>query len=315
MSGLNEAATDDLDDRVYPFQVDKIGVRGRLVRLGGALDEILSTHDYPLQVSELLGEAIALCVALSSTLKFEGLFSLQVRGNGAVRAIVADFETPGAIRGYASYDDTALAAGAGGAEDVTALFGQGYLTWTVDQGGDTQRYQGIVPLEGASLAACLEAYFRRSEQLRAVVRVGVAREERPGGEVRWRGGAIMAQNIAAQGGRGGQAPANVVDEADWQHASALVGSTTPLELCDPALLPEGLLRRLFHEDGVWMYDPTMVEARCRCSRERIDSVLRQFSADEIAEMITESGNIEVRCEFCSKLYHFDGESRLATGQA
>lgn len=302
------------DNRVYPFQVDKIGVRGRLVRLGSALDKILSVHGYPNLVSSLLGESIVLCVAMSSTLKFDGVFSLQIRGNGAIRAVVADFETPGAVRGYASFDEQAIGAIDEAERDVGALFGDGYLTWTVDQGLATERYQGIVPLEGASLAQCMESYFRRSEQLRAVVRVGVAREERPHGGEHWRGGAIMAQNMAAEGGRGGK-PGGVVDEADWQHAEALVGSTTALELCDSSLTPAALLRRLFHEDGVWLYDASPVAARCRCSTARIETVLDQFSRDEIAEMITPLGKIEVTCEFCSKSYQFDGERRLAAAEA
>ncbi len=295
------------DDRIYPFQVEDIGVHGRLVRLGDALDEILGTHRYPDPVSVALGEVVGLCVVLSSTLKFDGVFSLQIRGDGPIKAVVADLETPGGIRGYASFDAGAVRL----LPDQVAprhLFGNGLLTWTVDQGKQTERHQGIVPLEGETLAACVEGYFRRSAQLRAVVRVGVARHEVPGSAPRWRGGAIMAQNLAAEGGRAASRRRAPEDDDDWQKVRALVGSTTVLELCDPELPPNSLLRRLFHEDGVWVYETSSLAARCRCSRERIETVLSQFSAEEVAEMVTETGDIEVRCEFCSKAYSFDGRS-------
>jgi len=309
VSELDAGVPSPEDDRVYPFQIDKIGVRGRLVRLGEALDRILTPHDYPEPVAILLGEVVGLCIVLSSTLKFDGVFSLQIRGNGPVKAVVADLETPGGIRGYASFDETAAAA-LKGPMTPAEIFGNGLLTWTVDQGQDTERYQGIVPLEGDTLAACLESYFRRSEQLRAVVRVGVARVDTANQLRRWRGGAIMAQNLATEGGHAASArPDQPVDDASWDHARALVGSTTVLELCDPALPPAALLRRLFHEDGVWVYEPETLEARCRCSKERIEAVLSQFSEAEVAEMVTKSGKIEVRCEFCSKTYHLDGVQR------
>ena len=297
------------DDCVYPFQIDQVGIRGRLVRLGPAIDEVLSSHDFPDAVSNLLGELVALSAALSSALKFDGVFSLQVRGNGPIRALVADFQSPGSIRAYASFDRDAVAETvASGTTAIRDFFGAGVLSWIVDQGNDTERHQGIVSLDGETLSECTENYFRQSEQLRAVIRVGVVREIVRGGHGQWRAGAIMVQNLATTGGKTGRkVDDEYATEQDWQHAKALVQTATATEMCDPLLQPTAFLRRLFHEDGVWLYDSTPLIAKCRCSRERIETVLEQFSADEIKEMVLDTGMIEVRCEFCNRSYTFEGK--------
>ena len=297
------------DDCVYPFQIDKVGIRGRLVRLGPAIDEVLSSHDYPSPVSNFLGELAALSAALSSALKLDGIFSLQVRGNGPIRALVADYQSPGSIRAFASFSQDAVKEVAGsGALGITDFCGAGVLSWTVDQGNDSERHQGVVSLEGGTLAECTENYFRQSEQLRAVLRVGVVREFIRGGKGQWRVGAIMVQNLATTGGQSGRKiDDEYVTEQDWQHAKALVQTATAAEMCDPLLKPSTFLRRLFHEDGVWLYDPTALIAKCRCSRERIKAVLEQFSAEEVKDMVLASGFIEVRCEFCNRLYTFEGK--------
>lgn len=299
----------EADDGVYPFQIDKVGIRGRLVRLGPAIDTILASHDYPDPVSNFLGELVALSAALSSALKFEGVFSLQVRGNGAIRALVADFQSPGSMRAFASFDSDAVAQVAQSDNSgIRDFCGDGVLSWIVDQGNDTERHQGIVSLDGETLAECTENYFRQSEQLRAVVRVGVVREMVRGGDRQWRAGAIMVQNLAAVGGHSGRKIEDqYATEQDWQHAKALVQTATAAEMCDPLLQPSAFLRRLFHEDGVWLYDPTSLAAKCRCSRDRIETVLEQFSAEEIKEMVLDNGLIEVRCEFCNQSYTFDGQ--------
>lgn len=308
MHDLADDAQVEPDDSVYPFQIDKIGVRGRLVRLGPAIDTVLASHDYPDPVSNFLGELVALSAALSTALKFEGVFSLQVRGNGPIRAMVADFQSPGSIRAFASFDaDAVTQVAQAGKTAIRDYCGAGLLSWVVDQGNDRERHQGIVSLDGETLSECTENYFRQSEQLRAVIRVGVVREIVRGGERQWRAGAIMAQNLAATGGHSGRKVADqYATEEDWQHAKALVQTATTTELCDPLLPPSAFLRRLFHEDGVWLYEPTALAARCRCSRERIEAVLEQFSAEEVAEMVLENGLIEVRCEFCNRSYTFEG---------
>ncbi len=293
-------------DLVQPFLVESIGIRGRLVRLSGALDEILVRHEYPLPVSFLLAETIALAAAFASAVKLDGIFSLQVKGNGPVKTLVADVESPGTLRGYARFD--AAASSGLGPLPLTQLVGEGFLVWTVDPKVG-ERHQGIVALDGSSIAECAESYFRQSEQLRAALRIGVGRPSGDDGRPRWRAGALMLQRIASAGG---VAPPQDLDIADehWRQGLALGGSVTPNELIDPRLSENTLLYRLFHEVGVAVTDPTPLKAGCRCSEARVRNVLRGFSPDELRDMVV-GKRIEVRCEFCNTMYWFDPD-RLVT---
>ena len=308
MSSFRGAAPDDL---VQPFQIDPFALRGRLVRLGPAIDRILSQHAYPEAVAAMLGEAITLAVLLAGALKYDGVFTLQTKGDGPIRLIVADVSTDGAVRGYAQYDAAKLEAALAGAKpaeelSVPRLLGAGYVAFTVDQGEDTDRYQGIVELSGATLADCAQHYFRQSEQIQAGIKLAVGRTG-PGGP--WRAGGLMLQRVPPEGGYG-----VIADDVEdgWRRSMVLMSSATAAELVDPELTPHRLLFRLFHEDGVRVYDTHPLEARCRCSRERIETILRAFPADEIDDMAKEQVTT-VTCEFCSTRYTFDAAeiSRLA----
>ncbi len=296
------------DDLVQPFQIDNSGLRGRLVRLGPVLDEILTRHAYPEPVALMLGEAIALAAALAGALKYEGVFTLQTKGDGPIRLLVADVTSAGAVRGYAQYDEEklakALAAAPGGAtgigDSVPRLLGAGHLAFTVDQGEHTDRYQGIVELQGATLAECAHHYFRQSEQVEAGLKVAVARLPESDGTAHWRGGSLMIQRLPPEGDAGKRDAA----EDGWRRAVILMSSSTSRELVDPDLAPEALLFRLFHEDGVRAYRRHDLVARCRCSRERVETVLRMMPADELATMQID-GHILVTCQFCSAVYDFD----------
>jgi molecular chaperone Hsp33 len=287
------------DDLVQPFRVDPFALRGRLVRLGPAIDRILSQHDYPEPVAVLLGEAITLAVLLAGALKYDGIFTLQTKGDGPVKILVADVSTAGAVRGYAQYDAERLgAAPRAAATRVPDLLGAGHIAFTVDQGEHTDRYQGIVELSGETLADCAQHYFRQSEQLQAGLKLAVARVGAAGN---WRAGGLMLQRVPPEGGYG--AIADDVEDG-WRRAMVLMSSATPAELTDPLLPPRRLLYRLFHEDGVRVYDTHPLAARCRCSRKRIETILRAFPADEQAEMRKERV-ITVTCEFCNRRYDFD----------
>jgi molecular chaperone Hsp33 len=298
------------DDLVQPFRIDPFALRGRLVRLGPALDHILSQHDYPEPVAAMLGEAITLAVVLAGALKYDGVFTLQTKGDGPIRLIVADVSTDGAVRGYAQYDQKKLDAA--GAEDsseglsVPRLLGAGYIAFTVDQGEETDRYQGIVELAGATLADCAQHYFRQSEQIQAGIKLAIGRTGRGGA---WRAGGLMLQRVPPEGGY--RLIADDIEDG-WRRAMVLMSSATARELVDPDLTPHRLLFRLFHEDGVRVYDTHPLEARCRCSRERIETILRAFPADELDDMRKERVTT-VTCEFCSRRYTFDADeiSRLA----
>ncbi|MBI3514603.1 MAG: Hsp33 family molecular chaperone [Proteobacteria bacterium] len=295
------------DDVVQPFQIDAPGLRGRLVRLGASVDQVLSRHDYPEPVARLLGETLALAAALSGALKYDGVFSLQTKGDGPIRMMVADITTEGAMRGYAAFDEQALAdalasaAGAPLSAPVPRLLGRGHLAFTVDQGPDTERYQGIVELSGGTLADCVHHYFRQSEQLQAGIRLACGRAAASDGSVRWRAGALMLQRLP------GRASPDALDDDsaddDWRRSLLMMGSSTPAELIDPELTPDQLLFRLFHEDGVRVYAPHNVRAGCRCSRERVARMLRALPRDEIAELKIDDAVI-VTCEFCNSGYTF-----------
>jgi molecular chaperone Hsp33 len=287
------------DDLVQPFQIEPYALRGRLVRLGPAIDRILSQHDYPESVAALLGEAITLAVVLAGALKYDGVFTLQTKGDGAIRLIVADVSTAGAVRGYAQYDARKLAGVPAAAEaSVPVLVGSGYIAFTVDQGEDSERYQGIVELAGATLADCAQHYFRQSEQLQAGLKLAVGRT---GADGTWRAGGMMLQRVPPEGGYG--AVADDVEDG-WRRAMVLMSSATQAELTDPLLSPHRLLYRLFHREGVRVYDAHPLAARCRCSRERIETILRAFPPDEIDDMRKERV-VTVTCEFCNRRYEFD----------
>ena len=303
------------DDLVQPFQIDRFALRGRLVRLGPTVDRILSQHDYPEPVATILGEAITLAIVLAGALKYDGVFTLQTKSDGPVRLIVADVSTAGAVRGYAQYDAERLAAAAaeaapalGISPSVPDLIGSGYIAFTVDQGEDTERYQGIVELAGATLAECAQHYFRQSEQIQAAIKLSVARSGRDGA---WRAGGLMLQWVPPEGG----SPSIADDVEDgWRRAMVLMSSASHAELVDPDLSPRRLLFRLFHDDGVRVYHTHALEARCRCSRERILNILASFPRQEIEAMRSEAVTT-VTCQFCNTRYQFDSEEldRIAAG--
>jgi molecular chaperone Hsp33 len=294
-----------LDDLAAPFQIDGEPVRGRLARLGPAIDEILTRHDYPEPVANLLGETCALAVLVGSSLKFEGRLIVQAQGKGPVSYVVADYDTTGALRGYCQYDAERLAtlgAGRGGFAGLGArtLLGDGVFIMTIDQGPDTERYQGVTPIEGETLALCAERYFDQSEQTPTRVRLAVGQAD-DGSGPHWRAGGILIQNIAEDDARGATADA-------WTEAQFLFETVGEDELIDPTLSPETLLYRLFHERGVRLFPAQPLTAFCRCSEESIVAVLKAFGPEERAEMVEPDGRIHVTCEYCSRVYKVEPEA-------
>jgi molecular chaperone Hsp33 len=320
-SGVTSRAPADraADDTILPFEVAALDLRGRVVRLGPALDDILSGHRYPTPISKLLGEAIVLTVLLGSSLKFDGRFILQTKTDGPVRMIVVDYR-PGAVRACAQFDEAVLA---GLGEQTTRmpagdLLGRGHLAMTVDQGPDMSRYQGLVALAGGSLEEAAHEYFRRSEQIPTRVRLAVAEELRAGADGpnhRWRAGGMLLQFLPKKAERmrrpdlePGDAPqgtaAHVMPADDaWIEGQSLIATVEDLELIDPDLSSERLLYRLFHEHGVRVFNASKVEAKCSCSREGVANMLKSFSNDDRHDMV-QDGVIAVTCEFCSSRYIF-----------
>ncbi len=311
------------DDLVLPFAVETLDVRGRVARLGPAIDYILVQHGYPAPVARLLGEAAVLTVLLGSALKMEGRFQLQTKSDGVVDMLVVDFDAPDRLRAFARFDAAKLAERQGSTELPAThgllgrdLLGKGHLAFTIERGGDQSRYQGIVALEGQGLEAAAHQYFRQSEQIPTLVRLAVA-ETITGEGASWRAGGLMVQFLPDSPERRrtvdidpGDTPSGYTapdaDEDDaWVEAVALAETIEDHELVDPTLSSERLLYRLFHERGVKVFEPTAVHDACRCSRERIAAMLRSFTAHERAEMIGDDGRIGVTCEFCSTHRDFD----------
>lgn len=307
------------DDVVVPFTLETLDCRGRAVRLGPALDSILSRHPYPAPVARLLGEAIVLAALIGSSLKFEGRFILQTQTDGPISLIVVDLDAPDGLRGYARYDADAVARAIEMGETTAgALLGRGHLAMTVDQGADMDRYQGIVALDGEGFEQVAHTYFQQSEQIPTVVRLAVAEFARRGDpRPTWRAGGMLVQFMPAEGGHlmpdlpgdGNFAnPATAdraFDESDtWTEAKAHLATLADDELADPDLSSERLLFRLYHQTGVRVFSPMPLEDRCTCSAERIENMLRDsFTAEERQDMAVD-GEIEVVCEFCSTAYHF-----------
>ncbi len=283
---------------VTPFYLPARPVRGRVVRLGPLADTLLLRHDHAPPVRALLGEALALAAALASALKFSGSFSVQARGDGPVSLLVADCTEAGALRGYVRVDPDA-----GIAEDATAkqLLGDGYLAFTVDQGLAREPSQGIVAIEGESLAQMAEFYFQTSEQFAA--KVFLAAGSTPAG---WRAAACVLERVAGAGGVAPDMTADAQDEA-WRTAGILADTLTRAELLDDALPPERLLYRLFHGEGVAVGRPRSLSFGCRCSRARLGGILEGFSHDDLDHMAVE-GEIVMNCEFCNYSFHFSRES-------
>ena len=290
------------DDFVLPFQIEASRLRGRTIKLGPAIDEILTRHDYPPTVARFLAETATLAVLLASMLKYEGIFTLQTKGDGPIRLMVADVTSVGDVRAYAQFDPEALARAERDVEiaPAAALLGKGYIAFTVDQGQDTDRYQGIVELYGKTLTDCVQHYFRQSEQIDTGLTVSVDREVKPDGTPgQWRTGGIMIQRLPQE-----QGLVASDKEDDWRRAMVLMASVTGDELLSTDLAASDLLYRLFHEDGVRIYEGHALRFGCRCSRERVETMLRSLPREEVQELKIDDGRVEVTCQFCSTDYHF-----------
>lgn len=285
------------DDIVGAFQIEGEPVRGRIARLGPSIDQILRGHDYPEPVANLLGEACALAALVGSNLKFDGRLIVEARGAGPVRYVVADYDTSGGLRGYCRFDPAEVAAVSQGflLPGAKTLLGEGVFMMTVDQGAEMDRYQGVTDIQGETLALCAEQYFAQSEQTPTRVRLAVSQVDGVS-----RAGGFLIQYVAADDARGETIEA-------WNRTQAFFETIGEDELVDPELSSNGLLFRLFHEDGVRVFGPKSLHAFCRCSQERIETVLKSFDAAEREGMVEDDGKIHVTCEFCSRVYAVEPE--------
>ncbi|MCH8615053.1 Hsp33 family molecular chaperone HslO [Sphingomonas sp. SM33] len=268
--------------------------RGRATRIGPVLDEILSAHQYPPVIERLLAEALTLTALLGTLLKDpEGQMTLQAQTeNGAIDLLVCDYLN-GELRGYVRHDPARL-ADVGPSPSLFALFGKGYLAITFDQPLTDERYQGIVPLEGDSLAQAAQSYFAQSEQIPSLVRL--AAEKRDG---RWTAGGLLFQHLP-EGEEGRERLHTQLDHPDWPHVAILAGSVKPEELTNPELPLDELIWRLFHEEAeVRTFTPVHLKRGCRCDPAYVRSVIARFPEEEREAMVGPDGFITVDCAFCS----------------
>ena len=305
------------DDSVLPFQLDASDIRGRVVRLDGALNGILRQHAYPPQVEALIAEMALLTALIGQTIKLRWKLQLQVQSKGAVRMIATDYYGPEAegkparIRAYASYDAERLTEG-----HPFEQVGEGYFAIMIDQGKGMTPYQGITPLDGSSLAACAEAYFAQSEQLPTRFALTFGRSIEPGVGEHWRAGGMMLQHMpkASPFMATGQGTGSVLtagdlvqgDEAEnWNRVNILLDTVDDLELIGPTVAPSDLLVRLFHEEQPRVFDPQIVRFGCTCSEERVRQSLSIYSARDIEKMTTDAGKVTADCQFCGAHYVLD----------
>jgi molecular chaperone Hsp33 len=298
-------------DTLRRFVFERYPFRGQLVHLGPAWAAMMEHHDYPPQVRDTLGEAVAAAALLSSTLKFDGLLSLQLRGTGPMHLMLVECTDGLAMRAVARFRDPP------DTRDLRALSGDGTLTVTVESGEADNRYQGIVPLAGASMSDCLRAYFEQSEQLPTRLWLRADGDSASG---------LLLQRLpvtarpagVTESGAGGVSEEEIEDA--WRRVQLVAGTVTPEELA--TLEDRELLRRLFAEDDVRMFQSAPVFFRCRCSRERVGNMLRALGREEVDSVLEEFGQVEVRCEFCSRAYRYDavdcavlfaGDTRAGTG--
>tara|TARA_Y100000588_G_scaffold369561_1_gene438720 strand:- start:102 stop:1037 length:936 start_codon:yes stop_codon:yes gene_type:complete len=290
------------DDLVQPFQIENNTARGRLVRLGPVAQTVIGGHDYPEPVASLLSEMLALTALVAGIFKFEGVFSLQAKGDGPVGLLVADMTSDGGLRGFAQYKEEALVAlgDTCRGNPVPYLLGGGYLAFTVDQGSEADRYQGIVDLTGATLADCAHNYFRQSDQFDGAVKLTAGQDA----DGNWRSGGLLVQKMPPEGMvlQSGDIADEEFEDA-WRRAVILMGSSKDEELLGLDLHPHELLFRLFNEDGVRVFHAQPLEMRCRCSEERVQTMLKSFPREEIEDLKVDD-NVVVTCEFCGRDYAF-----------
>ena len=289
-------------DRSLGFSVANRNVRGRVVRLDAALNAVLAAHDYPEAIARLLAEALTLTALLGGTLQ-EGAAQMTLQAQstgGAVDLLVCDYRG-GQVRGYVRFDRDAVIP-----LDMSlpGLFGTGHLAITLDPTASSERYQGIVPLEGRNLSDAVTGYFEGSEQLPTLVKVGIAGSAETG----WIAGGILVQHLA-RSEIGGERLSVAIDEGrahpDWEHVVALTSTVSDAELTDPELTAETLLWRLFHEEQVRVVEGPVPGRGCRCSPTHIATVLGKFPEAERIQMRGDDGKVHVDCEFCARTWVID----------
>jgi len=309
------------DDNVLPFQLDRSDIRGRIARLDGVLEQVLSQHNYPAPVEAMVAEAAILTALIGQTIKLRWKLSLQIRGDGPLRIIATDYYgptedgSPARIRAYASFDADRIDEGA---DDPFSLIGNGMFAVLIDQGSGMAPYQGITPLAGGSLASCAATYFAQSEQLPTRFSIAMGKSSEPGVGERWRAGGVMIQHMPkaspfakeSTGDEGLLAAEDLVhgdDNENWNRVNLHLNTVEELELVGPHVAPTELLFRLFHEETPRVFDSQPVTFGCTCGPEKVESTMSIYSAKDISNMTDDRGKVTADCQFCGAHYEFEPE--------
>lgn len=290
------------NDVIQPFRLETSNVRGRMVRVSEVLEKIMTQHNYPPPVSALLSEVVVVCLLLSAMLKYKGIFTLQLKGDGPIRMLVADVTDQGKVRAYAGFDENAVKKAAKRKKDVHNhyyhLLGKGYIAFTVDAETAESRYQGIVELKGKSIMDAVQHYLTQSEQIKTSFKLAVHPQDQ-----HWCAAAIMIQQMPEE--EAGKYAASEVSIEDWTRAVMLLETCTEGEMLSPVLHSADVLYRLFNEDGVRVYSPTHVRFKCRCNRDKVINVIRTIPQQELYDVCAKEGHVSIKCEFCSEDYIFE----------
>ncbi len=292
-------------DACVSFHINNNAFFGRFVRLDNVIGEIFSRRAYPDVAAGIIAESAALAALLSSALKYDGIFTLQTKSDGPVGMVVVDITSDGTIRASASYDNERIEKAKklrkteDEYEETPHFLGHGYLAFTVDQGGADKMHQGIVDIQGKTLAECAERYFRQSEQIDTVIRLYLKHpdSENPA----WKAAGILLQKLPETGGK-------ISSETDiaalWEEAVIFLNSLKEDEIFNDDLTSEQILHRLYHANGLSVEPNKEYRFGCRCSREKLQTVLSGISEQELASL-TEKGKINAECNFCGKKYSFE----------
>ena len=276
-------------DCLHRFLFERYPIRGHIVHLDASWRALLEHRDYPASIRDTLGEAVAASVLLAATLKFDGTLSLQLQGRGPMHLLLAQCSNQLGVRAVARYRESVER------RDLSGMSGEGNLTVTLENDDLSQRYQGVVPLTGARLADCLHHYFENSEQLPTRLWLHATQGGASG---------LLLQRLSDDAAvkRGGSTDPAEIDDA-WRRVQLLGDTLRPEEI--QTLSDRDILRRLFAEDDVRLFESSPVFFRCRCSRDRVAGMLRALGAEEVRSVIEEQGRVEVRCDFCNRAYLFD----------
>jgi len=297
MVRMNDTQSETFSDELLGFSIPSRDSRGRAVRLGPVLEDILSAHDYPPALKHSLAEALVLVTLMGGLLKDEGdQLTMQAQGEGGIVSLLVCDYRDGEIRGYIEHDEEQMAA-EGANPSLEALFGKAYLAITFDIAKTGKRYQGIVPLEGNSLSAAVESYFAQSEQIPTLIRTAIR-----SGSGQTVAAGLLIQHLP-EGEEGRERLHVRMDDPEWEHVSIIAESLRHEELVEAGLSLEEIIWRLYHEEDKVLIAPgAHLSKGCRCTVEHFEDVLARFPKEERREMADEAGIILVDCAFCSKVF-------------